>query len=130
MYTASTELKEILEENHALVSALAKVSSLAVEPIDAPRPKGAATQVVDGMELLVPLKGIIDLDAERARLNKEREKTSKLMEGALKKLGNEKFLGKAPEDVIAKERAKLDDGKANLAKIEQALKRLDEVDKA
>ncbi len=130
VYTDDADLTEILESNVALISALARVESLCVEPMRAERIKGAATAVVEGMELLAPLKGIIDFAAERERLNKEQQKTSKLMAGAEKKLGNEKFLSKAPEDVVAKERAKVEDGKAHLEKISEALKRLDEVEKA
>ena len=94
------------------------------------RPGGVATAVADGAEILVPLKGIIDIDAERSRLNKERAKMSKLVAGAEKKLGNEKFLGKAPPEVVQKERAKLEEAKDRLTKIDEALERLQEVEKA
>ncbi|MCP4679030.1 MAG: valine--tRNA ligase [Deltaproteobacteria bacterium] len=130
VYTDDADLVRILAENDPLIKALARVETMNVVPLDAPRPGGMATAVADGAEILVPLKGIIDIDAERARLNKDRVKTSKLAAGAEKKLGNEKFLGKAPPEVVEKERAKLEEAKDRLTKIDEALDRLQEVEKA
>jgi valyl-tRNA synthetase len=130
VYTDDEDLNEILDENLSLVKTLARVKTLTREPHGAKRPAGAATAVVDGAEILVPLKGIIDIDAERSRLKKDQVKTLKQVEGAGKKLDNEKFLSGAPSDVIEKERAKLEDARTRLKKIEDALKRLEEVERA
>jgi valyl-tRNA synthetase len=128
-YTDSSLLTSIIEETDTLIKSLAKVDELQVLPLSSERIKGAATAVVDDVELLVPLKGLVDFAAERKRLAKEKEKTSKQIAGAEKKLSNEKFLSKAPKEVVAKEQAKLDEGKVHLEKIDQALSRLDELEK-
>ncbi|MCP4601429.1 MAG: valine--tRNA ligase [Proteobacteria bacterium] len=129
-YTDDKALVQILTKNSALIKALARVETLTVEPMDAPRLGGAATAVSDGVELLVPLKGIIDIGAERSRLNKELLKTSKQISGAEKKLNNEKFLSKAPTEVVEKERGKLEEARDRVAKVEEALARLTEVERA
>ena len=55
-----------------------------------------------GVEIFIPLAGLIDLDQEAARLAKELDKVSGELAKVEKKLGNAGFLGKAPEDVVAK----------------------------
>ncbi len=62
---------------------------------------------------MVPMAGLIDKDAELARLEKEIDKQDKLIGGIEKKLGNESFVAKAPEAVVQKERDKLEDLSAN-----------------
>jgi valyl-tRNA synthetase len=63
--------------------------------------------VVNGVEVFLPLKGLIDVDKETARLTKELEKLDKEISRLAKKLGNEGFLAKAPADVVAGEKEKL-----------------------
>ncbi len=67
----------------------------------------SATQLVGEMEVLVPMAGLIDKDAELARLDKEIEKLSKDIARIEGKLSNEKFVANAPEAVVAKEREKI-----------------------
>jgi valyl-tRNA synthetase len=87
------------------IAALARVGSLTAAPDIAP-PKGCASAVVRGCELFVPLEGVVDFVAELARLDKELGKITKELDFVTKKLGNESFVSKAPEDVVAKEKAK------------------------
>jgi valyl-tRNA synthetase len=63
--------------------------------------------MVNGVEVFLPLKGLIDVDKETARLTKELEKLDKEISRLAKKLGNEGFLAKAPADVVAGEKEKL-----------------------
>ena len=63
--------------------------------------------VVDGVEIYLPLKGLIDVEKETARLQKEMDKLEKEIKRLTGKLSNEGFLKKAPEAVVAKEREKL-----------------------
>jgi valyl-tRNA synthetase len=71
------------------------------------------------MEILVPMAGLIDKDAELARLNKEVEKLQKELQRVQGKLGNENFISKAPVEVVAKERARMVDMEAALGKLAQ-----------
>jgi valyl-tRNA synthetase len=83
--------------------------------INVARPEEAATQVAGGIEILVPLAGLIDVAAEIERLGKEIAKVQKDVEMFEKKLGNEAFVGRAPAEVLEKDRAKLADATEKLA---------------
>jgi valyl-tRNA synthetase len=126
-YTDDAALTEIIETNAPLIGALAKTVNMTLSPMAKARIKGAATAVIDGAELLVPLKGIINTEAELGRLNKEKQKIEKQMVGAVKKLANEKFLTNAPEAVVAKERAKVAELEALGQKVAEAIARIEEV---
>ena len=69
------------------------------------------------MEVLVPMAGLIDKDAELARLDKELDRLDKEIGRLEGKLGNEKFTAKAPAEVVAKEQAKLDEAKGSLSRL-------------
>ena len=73
---------------------------------------------------MVPLAGLIDVDAERARLGKEVERKTQELERIEKKLSNEGFVAKAPEAVVAKERDKAKDVEATLATLKIQLESL------
>ncbi len=120
-------LEPLIEENREMITALARVNDLTIDPAAAPRPNGCATAVIDQAELLVPLKGVIDVDAEKARLAKEQERAQKQFDLAEKKLNNEKFTSRAPEEVVQKERTKLEEARELLGKVASALDRLNEV---
>ncbi|WP_218312650.1 valine--tRNA ligase [Alteromonas antoniana] len=77
----------------------------------------SATALVGDMEILIPMAGLIDKEAELARLNKAIDKVQKDVSRTEGKLSNEKFVSNAPEAVIAKERAKLEDGQKQLEKL-------------
>jgi len=79
----------------------------------------AATGLVDEMELLVPMAGLIDKEAELARLDKDLEKKSKDKERTAGKLGNPNFVDKAPADVVQKERDKLAELESAIEKLQQ-----------
>jgi valyl-tRNA synthetase len=121
---------ELVECTRPLFAALARVTEITVAPTAAPRLSGAATSVVGETEVLVPLKGIIDLGAERERLGRDQAKAMKTLAVAEKKLANEKFVSRAPADVVAAERAREEEARARLEKIEEALARLEEVEQA
>lgn len=88
------------------------------------KPKHAASAVVEGGEIFIPLEGIIDLEAERGRIEKEIAHTRRMLESIRTKLANANFTGKAPGEVVAKEREKLDQFRASLSKLEKNLERL------
>ena len=60
-----------------------------------------------GLELFIPLEGVIDLDRERARLREEVARADSILAGARGRLANEKFTSRAPADVVQKEREKV-----------------------
>jgi valyl-tRNA synthetase len=85
------------------------------------RPKHSATAVVEGGEIFIPLEGIIDLDAERQRVQKELEHVSSMVDSTEKKLTNENFVARAPKEVVDKEREKLEHFKVTLEKLRKNL---------
>jgi valyl-tRNA synthetase len=103
-----------LQQNRDFISKLANLESVELLTGEAP---AAATALVGKMEILIPLEGLIDKDAEIARLDKEIIKLDKIIKQSSGKLSNENYVAKAPADVVAKEREKL-------AELEQALSQL------
>ena len=100
----SAERRRVAEHG-LLLATMAKLESITVlESDEAP---ASATQVIGQTELLVPLAGLIDVDAECARLLREEEKLGKEIEKLSGRLGNAGFVDKAPAEVVAKERARL-----------------------
>ncbi len=98
---------------------LASASSVEIsESVDIP---DACTVVTDCARLFIPMSEIIDKDKELARLNKEKASVLKDIEIISKKLGNEGFLAKAPEQLIESEKLKLERANEKLAKIEQSM---------
>ena len=77
-----------------------------------------------GTEIVIPLAGLVDVDAERARLGKELEKVEKDIAFFERKLGNPKFVEKAPAAVVDKDRAKLADAQAARESLVDAMDRL------
>ena len=81
----------------------------------------AASAVVRGAEVFLPLEGLIDLDAERERLVREADKLAARPRGhARSKLSNQDFLAKAKPEVVERERERLDQLEETLAKLKRA----------
>jgi valyl-tRNA synthetase len=100
---------------------LARIEGIAaVERFD----KGSARSSVDGLEIGLPLAGILDFEAEAARLNKEIGAVSAEVKKISAKLNNPGFLAKAPEAVVAENRRRLDEEETRMAALEAALNRL------
>jgi valyl-tRNA synthetase len=72
----------------------------------------------------VPLEGVIDLNVERQRLQKEIDRLSGMSESIRNKLTNESFIGRAPKDVVGREREKLAAFELNLEKLRNNLSQL------
>ncbi|MGH7821998.1 MAG: valine--tRNA ligase [Candidatus Binatia bacterium] len=115
---------ERLRPFETYVRRLAGVSTIEYRR-EAERPKGAATAIVDGMELAIPLRGVIDDPAaEIARAEKQIDKIVKEARGIEAKLANPQFLERAPAEIVEKEREKLSELGARRAKLEGAIERL------
>jgi valyl-tRNA synthetase len=98
--------EERLRSHEGYVRRLAGVSKLDYRD-GGERPKGAATIVVDGLELAIPLGGLVEDPAgEKARIRKQLDKLAKEMLGISAKLANPQFLERAPAEIIDKEREK------------------------
>ena len=113
-----------LNENQQFLSALAKLESIDVlaEGVEAPL---SATAVVGDLSVLIPMAGLIDKGAEIARLTKSIEKLNKEADKTRGKLSNEKFVGKAPEAVINKEKAKLLEAESALTKLREQVTQIE-----
>ena len=88
------------------------------------RPGVAAGAVVDGEEFFVPLTGLIDVDVEKRRLQKEIDRITGVLSGIRSKLGNPAFTERAPEEIVAREREKQASFETNLAKLSRNLAEL------
>ncbi|TBU96288.1 valine--tRNA ligase [Stutzerimonas kirkiae] len=120
---ASTEDLRRLRENEPLLNKLAKLDSVRVlaEGEQAPL---AATALVGDLQVLVPMAGLIDKDAELARLDKEIARFDGEIKRVGGKLGNAGFVDKAPAEVIDKERAKLAEAQQARARLLEQRERI------
>lgn len=107
-----------IEANKPVLVSLAKLESIRVLA-DGEATPACATALVGKSELMIPMAGLIDKDAELDRLAKEIAKTQGEIARIEGKLGNEGFVAKAPEAVITKEREKLAGYQEALVKLEQ-----------
>jgi valyl-tRNA synthetase len=95
-----------------------------ISPLEGALPGGAAQIVVDEATVVLPLAGLIDLDAERARLARERDRAAQEAEKVAKKLANADFVARAPAEIVAENRERLDGFQAEMARLAAALQRL------
>ena len=121
---ASETVQARLPRVDALIRRLARLASVAHAET---APKGAVTVAVEGATLCLPLAGVIDFAAEAARLDKALAKVAKEAAGLQAKLSNEAFLAKAPEAVVAEQRARLAGLDDETAKLKAAAARLAEL---
>ena len=103
---ATEELKQVFLQNEGYLQVLAGAQPVAILDADAQKPENAMTAVVNGVEVYLPLKGLIDVEKETARLNKELATLDKELARVSGKLSNAGFVAKAPAEVIAKEKEK------------------------
>ena len=94
---------------------------------DDAQPPPNALALVGDLKVMVPLGGLIDVEAERARLGKEIEKKVQELKRLEGKLNNENFVAKAPSDVVARERKKAEEARAALATLRAQLDSLDDL---
>ncbi|NMY49895.1 valine--tRNA ligase [Pseudomonas sp. WS 5011] len=116
LQNASAEDLRRLADNAPLLNKLAKLESVRVLEASEEAPM-SATALVGDMQVLVPMAGLIDKDAELARLDKEIARLSGEVQRVGGKLSNEGFVAKAPAEVLDKERAKLAEAEQALSKM-------------
>ena len=119
----SAEDQQRLQNNQQFLKKLASLESVTwlnagdLEPM-------SATALIGSMEILVPMAGIIDKDAEIARLTKESAKLELDITKTETKLGNEAFVAKAPEAVVAAERARVAEHKIAVEKLREQIQKI------
>jgi valyl-tRNA synthetase len=118
---ASAEIRARAERWSEFLKRLARVSDISFA--DKP-PQGSVQLLVRGEIAALPLKGVIDLAAEHARLEKEMQKVASDIARIDAKLSNADFIARAPEDVVDGEREKREEAEGRKAKILEALERL------
>ena len=110
--------KRRLEENRQFLSKLANLETITWldDPAQAPL---CATALAGDLEILVPMAGLIDVEAELARLDREIDKLGTEVTKLSGKLSNPKFADNAPAEVVAKERQKLEDFEGSLSQLQE-----------
>jgi valyl-tRNA synthetase len=114
---------DVLESNRPSLERMARINSLSLGSGLA-KPGYSASSVVQGQDLFVPLEGLIDIAVERARLEKEIARLEGQLKGVLAKLDNPNFAGKAPADVIQKEKDKQENFRQTIVKLQSSLDQL------
>ncbi|MEB8434549.1 valine--tRNA ligase [Cocleimonas sp. KMM 6892] len=115
--------KTRFETNSIFINSLAKIESAQwlAKGEDAPE---SATALCGDMQILIPLAGLIDKDAEIARLTKEIEKVQKNLAGVEGRLKNPSFTNKAPEAVVNQVRQQAEEQSAALTQLQQQLEKI------
>jgi valyl-tRNA synthetase len=118
------ESRALLEKHRAIVEQSARATMTLTES-GGPIPQSARTVVRADIEVVVPLKGLVDLDAEKARIQKEIAKAEKEIGQVDKKLSNQQFLANAPAEVVEKERNRLAEEASRRQRLLTALEALE-----
>jgi len=109
--------------NEPMILRLARIESLT----EGATPKGSISIAAPGASFALPLEGVIDVAAEKARLTKSLDKLARDMGGLRGRLDNPRFIANAAEEVIDEAREKLAEGDEEIARIQVALKRLADI---
>ena len=116
--------KQTLARMDTYQEALERMASMSSWEAANASPKGAIQAVVQEATIALPLEGLIDLDAERIRLEKEAAKIQSEIDGIDKKLSNKNFVERAPEAVVAEQHSRRESFVDELAKLDVALANL------
>jgi valyl-tRNA synthetase len=121
---AETPDRDFLTSEAGLVRDLARLEQLQIvaSAADAPR---TIKQPVDVFELRIPMAGLFDIVAEKARLSKERAKIDAELEGLGRKLGNPQFVDRAKPEVVAESRTRVSELETKRVKVEETLRELE-----
>ncbi|NOY88906.1 MAG: valine--tRNA ligase [FCB group bacterium] len=114
---------QLLQNHISYFCSLAKVDNL-YTGTDIKKPPVSASTVISGAEIFIPLAGLIDIEVEKKRLEKELSTLKQLMEKISKKLANQDFLANAPKEVISKEKAKKEDFQERIEKLNKNLEQI------
>lgn len=126
LQNASSTDRRRADAHAVLLQRVGRVESVTVLADGAPAP-AAATALLGDMRLLVPLKGIIDVDAERARLEKQMDKVRADLARTTGKLDNQKFVNNAPAHVVTLERTRAAEFEKTIGQLTEQLLKLQEL---
>ena len=118
-----SKMGKLLENYKEYFASLAKIDNLIIGK-DIKKPGLSASAVISGAEIFVPLEGLINVEAEKKRLEKELANLKNQLEKISKKLANGDFLKNAPKDVIEKEKSRKDDIIDRVEKLNENLEQL------
>jgi len=118
--SAYLKTKEVKQHQIDYIKKLARVEEVVIDE-NLAKPKASASAVIRNCEIYIPLENLIDLDVERARLQKEIVRLENSLAAIEKKLSNEKFVANAAPEIVEKERAKKQAWEENLKKVKSNL---------
>ncbi|HOB41857.1 MAG TPA: valine--tRNA ligase [Bacillota bacterium] len=125
IFHADGEAFDTINVNVDIVAHLAGLASVTVEHVSAAKPEKAAAAVVPGIEVYLPLAGMVDIGKETNRLRREEENLLREVKSARAKLSNEGFVTKAPAEVVQKQRDRLGEYEEQLVKIRARIAQLE-----
>jgi len=115
--------KDLLESQVEHIKRLGKVSELTIED-RGQKPEDSAVAFIADIDIYMSFTGLIDTEKEKVSLAKEEENLERFIGGIEAKLSNEQFISKAPPALVEDQKAKLNEAKEKLSKIEERLKLL------
>jgi valyl-tRNA synthetase len=118
-----TMIRDILDNNRAMICTLSGLQSITVHE-SFQKPQGAVAAVIDGAEIFLPLAGLVDFAEEKGRLAKEMNKVLDDLAFINKKLSNRDFLDRAPQEIIEKEKARVNGLKEKEARLQENIDRI------
>lgn len=115
------ELQQVVADNQSYIKLMASVDELSILQAGGDKPENAMAAVTKGIEVYLPLKGLIDVEKETQRLNKELDGMTKEIGRIEGKLNNAGFLAKAPAEVVEKEKTKAQEIAVKMQAIQERL---------
>jgi valyl-tRNA synthetase len=124
LFMADKKAQAVTEQNADLLSVLTNMETFRFLDSDGDKPPKALTSVLPFGEIFLPVGDVLDVAAEIRRLQQEMEKSEKAAEKCRKKLENGKFLQNAPQEVVEKEKFRLEEHEKRIRNIERNLESL------
>lgn len=124
IFIADKDSAQLVEEGRKYIMVLAQAENISIGGIETEKPRQAVSAVVKGIEVYLPLKGVIEIDKEVARVEKEIINMNKELDRIQGKLNNEGFVAKAPAEVIEKEKLKAQEYQTKKQALEARLEML------
>jgi valyl-tRNA synthetase len=124
--THTDHAHEILSGNLLFLKKLARADILKIGG-DIEKPRGASVAVRSHVEVFVPLEGLLDVDLEIERIRKEMSKLEETSAFLGRKLGNQDFIGRAPREIVDKEKEKYDDCMKKMERLRENLQKMSDL---